>query len=646
MIKSDAKVNARQVWTWYRTGFDGSSKCRKEATTNCAYYDNDQWTEEDRKELEDRKQPCTTVNRVKPTIDLVIGTESKAQVDFFAAPRGDADVQDAGIATEALKYVMDQNQGEFLCSEVFKSKVKAGWGFIEVSENDDPFGEIVKLDFVPRNDLVWDLFAKKYDLSDGKFMIRPKWLELEDAIAKFPRVKDKLEGAVNYEEEEDLKDSPVVGTEDKADRPGVSQWDKLMTSSVEWLDRSRKRVKLLECWYKVPEETWIVENELTGDVDELDPNQMMEILLTPGTRITKKTLRKVRICIVAGNEVVEDQPSPYRHNQYPFVPFWAYRRDKDGMPYSLISQLRDLQDEINKRRSKAMHLLNSRQIIADSDAIDQKQNDWKDVTQQVATADGVVLLDSTKSGHRFEIVNQQAQIEAQFRFEEEAKREIEEAGVNREMRGLESNASSGRAIIARQVQGNTMLAEIFDNFRQSKLILGELTWAMIQQYWTKPKMIRVTEKGGEYKFLEVNKYLTDGTQILIQNDITKSKVDIVIDEQVYHQTIRQAMQEQMMEMISKLPPDIGLLLLDIVISYSDIPKKDEIIQRIQMVQGIAQQRQDTEDQLKKADAQVKIASSQQGGAEKGSSSPASSEKNSQNPVDSPQAIAMQMMGGL
>ena len=601
------RLLAKKVWGWYTEARDHSSNFRKESDTDCAYYDNEQWTPDEKRELRERKQPILTINRIKPTVDLVLGTEAKSKVEFMAAPRSEMDIEDASIATEALKYVMDANQGEFICGEGFEASIKAGWGILEVCENDDPFGEKVRLDRVERTDLLWDPHSKQFDLSDSKYIIRAKWLELEDAQGKFPDHADLLERAVSTEESDFQKETPYQGTEDQADRPGVTEWHDSRVSSPEWVDKGRKRVKLLECWYKVPTKVLLVENEMSGDVDEIDPNQIMEILFNPGIRINQAMVSKVMLCIVAGDEILQQGSSPYRDNEYPFVPFWGYRKDKDGAPYGLIRQLRDMQDEINKRRSKAIHLLNSRQILATNDAIDMKQNDWRDVAQKASEPDSVTILDGNAGPNaKFDFVDRDKAIKDQFMFESEAKGEIEEiSGVVGELKGMETNATSGKAIMARQMQGTTMLGKLFENYRRSRQILGTLIWSRIQQFWTKPKMVRITDKMGEYAFLELNKYIEDESgQILIQNDITKARVDITIDEQAFHANIRQALLEQMMEMVSKLPPEIGVMLLDLVVEYSDMPKGPEMAGRIKMIQQQMMMNQQQEQANAQRDADI------------------------------------------
>lgn len=605
-LSSNGKITAEKVWGWYNNGRDLSANFRIEADIDCAYYDGDQWTQQEKEDLAERGQPDIVINRIKPKIDLVLGIEAKARIDFHAAPRKGSNINDAAIATESLKYVMDQNEGEYVVSTAFENTVKAGWNWIEVSKNDDPFKEIVKLSIIPRAELIWDPYAKEYDKSDGKYFIRPKWMELEDAIAKLPKHAQDLEMAIDSDEMEPFRESPYHSTEGQADRPGVSQWYNPSISSVDWLDRTRRRVKLLECWYKVPEETWLVVDDTNQDVYEFNPKKMNEFLMTPGARLIKKTIRKVWLCIVAGKKIIQNTCSPYRDNEYPFIPFWAYLKDKDGSPYGFIRQHRDPQDEINKRRSKAMHLLNSRQVIATSNVIDKKENTWREVGDAVNDPQGIIKLDAQalNAGGKFEIISPASIVDAQYRFEEEAKREIDEGGVNRELQGLQSNATSGRAIIARQIQGNTILGKPFDNYRRSKQLLGQRTWSRIQQFWTREKTIRITDKLGNYQFVDINQPVELDGRVYIRNDITRAKVDIVIDEQAFNATIRQSLADQMFELISKLPPEVGLLLLDEVIEFLDYPNKERIMQKIQLAQGVMAQkvRQEQENQRMVAEA--------------------------------------------
>jgi hypothetical protein len=60
-------------------------------------------------------------------------------------------------------------------------------------------------------------------------------------------------------------------------------------------------------------------------------------------------------------------------------------RRKDGGPYSLITLALSLQDAINKRESKALHLLNTNQTVAERSALLDKET----YAEEIAKPDGI-----------------------------------------------------------------------------------------------------------------------------------------------------------------------------------------------------------------------------------------------------------------
>src|SRR3546814_7917196 len=65
----------------------------------------------------------------------------------------------------------------------------------------------------------------------------------------------------------------------------------------------------------------------------------------------------------------------------------------------------------------------------------------------------------------------------------------ESAGVTGENRGLETDAKSGKAIMAKQDQGSVVTAEIFDNLLLARQLEGEIVLSLVEQYFTDPKII-------------------------------------------------------------------------------------------------------------------------------------------------------------
>jgi hypothetical protein len=114
-------------------------------------------------------------------------------------------------------------------------------------------------------------------------------------------------------------------------------------------------------------------------------------------------------------------------------------------------------------------------------------------------------------------------------------------------------------------------------------------------------MLRVTNKLGQHSFIALNQPV-DGGEInpvlagrpFIKNSIAQAKVDIVIDEEAFTATIRESLANQMFEMIGKLPPEVGLLMLDDVIDLLDLPNKDQLRIKIQQAQGMMQDKMQQE----------------------------------------------------
>ena len=95
--ESDKKALER-LQKLLRLAKHADDRWRKRAEEGMAYYDGDQWREGDKRVLEGRRQAPVTINRVAPTIDLVVGLQVTQPIDWVAKPVG---LQDDGVAEAA-----------------------------------------------------------------------------------------------------------------------------------------------------------------------------------------------------------------------------------------------------------------------------------------------------------------------------------------------------------------------------------------------------------------------------------------------------------------------------------------------------------------------------------------------------------------
>jgi hypothetical protein len=188
-----------------------------------------------------------------------------------------------------------------------------------------------------------------------------------------------------------------------------------------------------------------------------------------------------------------------------------------------------------------------------------------------------------RRGRELEIVRDQFETRDQAEFlarDAVAIREV--SGVNGENLGRDTNANSGKAILAKQEQGGLLTAEIFDNLLLAFQLQGELKLALIEQFWTADKAIRILGSRGTMEWLQLNHEQPDGS---ILNDITSRKADFVVGEQDYRLSMRLAMFDTLANLVAQLPPDIAVQFLDLLVELGDVPEKEEFLRRIRQLNG-------------------------------------------------------------
>ncbi len=547
---------------------------REERLTDHDFYDGDQWDPDDEAELEERGQDALVFNRVKPTCDWITGTEKRTRIDYRVLPRTADDSKGAEVKTKLLKYVGDVAKIGWHRSRAFNDAIRSGLGWLEVGIKSDPDDEPLFVRYEDWRNILHDSLSQMPDYSDARYIFRTKWVDLDIACAMFPdRVAQILLAANDYtlDAGDDILDLDEEILENIQGR----------IASTDSEFHERNRVKLVECWYKEPMKCKLIRGKNLGTLNNMDfddTNPYMCQMVEEGYATTHDAIKmRVRQMVWAGNHVLQDQESPYVHNRFPFVPIWAYRKFRTNDPYGVVRNIRDPQYDLNKRKSKALHILSTNKIIADSDAT----NDWNRLYDEAQQPDGLIRK---KSGSEVSIINEIEIGQVHMQLMADDMQHIEATGgVTDENRGQETNATSGKAIRARQEQGHVITAELFDNLKLAVQICGEIMLSLIEQYYTDFKTVRLTGDKGQMEFEEINVEDPETGEIL--NDITQSQADFTVDTQDWNATVRQSMFESMGDLLSKMDTEVAMMMLDLWVDLADIPGKDEMVRRIREVNG-------------------------------------------------------------
>lgn len=561
----------RRLVSYYRQELSRQERNRAEMAVDEDYYDSIQWTQEEMEELIERGQAPTVYNVIAQTVNWVIGSEKRGRSDFKVLPRRKDGGKAAERKTALLKYLSDVNLLPFERSQAFEESAKAGLGWLESQIQDENDGEPIYSGSESWRNMIFDSTYRRLDMEDCRYIFRTKWVDLDVAIAIFPNRKAQLERAAtdNYE---------TWGTDDMDgdDAMDSREYENEVSGTIQdAMAYARKRVRLIEAWFRVPERVQRLRgarSDFRGEIFDPDDERHLVEVQTGRAVLAVAPMMRMYCAIMTTKDMLCFNPSPYRHNRFPFTPIWAYRRSRDGMPYGMIRALRGMQDDVNKRLSKALYILSTNKTIMDEGSVD----DIEEYRREAARPDAVIIK---KPGKQIELNVDRDLAPAHLELASRSIQMIQQVGgVTDELLGRTTNAVSGIAVQKRQEQGSIATNKLFDNLRIAFQQHGEKELSLIEQYMTDEKQFRITNMRGNPEYVTLN----DG---LPENDITRTKADFIIDESEWRATMRQAAVAELTELIGTMPPQVSMTLLDLIVENMDIPNRDEIVNRIRAING-------------------------------------------------------------
>jgi hypothetical protein len=460
---------------WFEDSEDSSADARQESERCRDYYDGRQLTDAEKAVLKKRKQPIIVTNRIKPKVNTLKGLEGKSRTNPKALPRNQGhDEGAAEAAQDSIRFVLDENDSDALFSECFDELAIEGTEGIEV--NVEPLPKTNDF-MITLRQIHWDRqfgdpHSREKSYIDAKYLGEVMWMDYEDAVEQYPEAEKAIQSTI--------------------DKFGASTGDTYNDKpQYRWADAKRKRVCLISICYR-------------------------------------EGGRWMHCIFVRGGFVQPPQEVPFVDedgNSECIYIFQSAYVDRDGNRYGPVKDWLSPQDEINKRRSKALHLLNVRQAKVRKGAVDSLVK----LREELAKPDG--LIEENIEGGVTLLQNSDL-AQGQFQLLAEAKQEIDGMGVNAALAGTEARAMSGRALEARANTGVNEVQPILDAHQQFKNRVYRAIWNRIRQYWTEEKWVRVTDNEKNVKFVGLNQPVTMGDRVLEQVKASGRQITPEIEQQV------------------------------------------------------------------------------------------------------------------
>jgi hypothetical protein len=587
-----ALARHRKRMGWFLQEAQRQSANRNLAAKCEAFYDGQQIDSKTAQDLRDRGQAPVVYNEIKPTCDWLIGTETRSRSDFIViaedgGPEADADAQNK---TKLLKYLDATNRAEFERSEAARYMFKGCMGWLEVGIRGDKSGPIVFIGADSWRNHLHDSQAQRKDLTDGRYHFRIKVVDFDVALACFPDKEAQLRNVLQTGDGINGMASWLAGPITGLDHFS-GDWHPDDQYSMRPVDlwNPRERVMLIECWSREP-----IKRKLTD-----------EGLGDPVTW-------EIHVSIMTEQDTLLEALSPFEHDRFPFIPVWGYRNSATGLPYSPIAPLISPQEALNHRMSRSVWEAAKNQLKVEESAINPKVMDIEEIRVELDDPNGIaVFADGALSSGKVQERDDLGKAQKQMALAERDINTIRQmSGVTGENRGLDTNATSGKAVLAKAEQGGLLTAELFDNLLLARQLEGEMTLSVAEQFMITPRTIRVP--GEKWEYIRINQPNADGTY---RNDLAARRAHFVVGEQAWKQSYAEAAFEQLMLVFTQLAsaaPNVVIAMLDVLFEiHPNLPKKQALLQRIRSVTGQAdpdgkmtpEQQQAKQQQAQRAQAQ-------------------------------------------
>jgi uncharacterized protein (DUF1330 family) len=453
----------------------------KEQKQSRAYQHSAMWSDKQVAAFNKRKQPVVTFNPGARKINAIVGLLERQKQDPRGFPRTPQHEEGAGLATAVLRYVCDQQQWSTISPICGLRGAVDGIAGVEVIiEQGDRGDPEVGLNDVDPASFFYDPRSLRDDFSDARYMGVGKWLDLDASIEMFP------------DHEAELRDSVDSGYDLTSDPASDNKWVST--------EAGHKRLRLVDHWYiKGGQWHW---------------------------------------CVYTGSVLIDEGPSYLTDEQGKSICryiMYSANVDQDGDRYGFWRGMKSAADEINMRRSKGLHLLNTRRLIIE----DGSGLDVEKTRTEAAKPDGVIVYPPGTQPPVFDDMAKNAELTGQVNFLQDARAEIDNIGFNPALMGSGVQDMSGRAIQLQQQAGIAELGPYLLAFKGWKLRVYRAIWNAVRQHWTSERWIRVTDDEQVAQFVAINQPAVDefgapminqdGTPAL-QNAIGDLDVDIIIDE--------------------------------------------------------------------------------------------------------------------
>lgn len=521
----------------------------------------DQWDESIKAKRQKEFRPCLTENRVLPFAHQVINDirQSRPAINIIPVDN-QSDVETAKIMRGMIRNIEAQSSADNVYDTAAWNGLSAGYGWIRVNTkyvDETSFDQELEIIRIP-------------DFSS--VMIDPNTKNMDGSDAEYGFVYEDMTREAFKEQYPDANQMPF----DEYD--GKDNW--CMENTV----------RVCEYFYKSYETKTIYLLESGETVETLPKGQK-----AASERIVR--IPSVKWCKLTGAEIIDKTDWPGKY--IPLVPCYGEEVWQEGRRkcFSLIHQAKDPQRRFNYWLTASTELIALQPkapFIGITGQFATDGNKWakaNNETYAYLQYDPVELPDGS-----FAAVAPQRQMPptgspAMFQEMMAAADGIKSSiGMFNASLGQSGNETSGKAILARQAEGDNATFHFVDNLQSAIRQVGRILVDVIPKIYSGPRIVRIIGEDDSKMSVPINQAAVKaqgGNMLPVQPgqvpdafyDLNVGRYDVVATVGASYATKRQET-ANMLQAVLQAAPETFSILGDIFFKNLDIAESDIIVERL------------------------------------------------------------------
>ncbi len=522
----------------------------------------DQWPMNVKQAREIDQRPCLTINRTTQFMRSVTNDTRQNRPSLKITAVDDSTEETADVLEGIVRHIQAQSDADIAYDTATDCQVTGGFGYFRVLTDycdERSFDQDIKIKRIKNPFTVYfDPNAQEPDYSDAKWCFIVSDMEKDEFRSQYP----------------DVEASDVELSSIGDNQPGWVTNDNIRVAEYFVVEEKPRTIYMLSDGQK----TFVVDNlpkELPMGLAVLKQRESVE--------------RKVCWYKISAFKKLEEQDWPGKY--IPVIPVLGEDIDIDGERhlFGLIRGLKDSQRQYNywsTMMTESIALAPKAPFIMAEGQDEGFEAYWD--TANTKSYSRLVYKPVSVGGLALPPpMRNQAEppIQAMVQAINQASNDMKATtGIYDANLGNKSNEQSGRAIMARQQEGDIANFNYSDNLRRSMKHLGRILLDLIPKIYDAPRVMRILHEDGTSKSVPINQAIgkpdpQTGVQKIF--DVTTGKYDVDVSVGPSYTTKRMEMAATMSEMVKAYPPLMDKAG-DLIVHSMDFAGHDQLAERLKL----------------------------------------------------------------